>query len=76
MDFSEYNPVNYTAPVVLRNPPWADPDLMSMWVYPLHVGASGACSWALSIQNTPLRPITILPMVEQKKGSYTMESNS
>ncbi|XP_074622988.1 transient receptor potential cation channel subfamily M member-like 2 isoform X1 [Acropora palmata] len=30
VDFSEYNPVNYTAPVVLRNPPWADPDLMSM----------------------------------------------
>lgn len=30
MDFSEYNPVKYTAPVVLRNPPWADPDLMSM----------------------------------------------
>ena len=29
-----------------------------------------------SIQNTLLRPYTILPMVEQKKGSYTIESNN
>lgn len=30
VEFPEYDPVNYTAPVVLRRPPWADLDLMSM----------------------------------------------
>ena len=28
--FPEYTPVDYTAPVVLSNPPWADPDLLSL----------------------------------------------
>lgn len=30
VEFPDYNPVSYTAPVVLKKPPWADPDLMSM----------------------------------------------
>lgn len=30
VEFPDYGPVNYTAPVVLNKPPWADPDLMSM----------------------------------------------
>lgn len=30
VEFPEYDPVNYTAPVVLKKPPWADTDLMNM----------------------------------------------
>lgn len=30
VDFPDYSPVNYTAPVVLKKPSWADDDLMSM----------------------------------------------
>lgn len=30
MEFPDYDPVSYTAPVVLKKPPWADPDLMNM----------------------------------------------
>ena len=30
VEFPDYSPVSYTAPVVLKKPPWADPDLMSM----------------------------------------------
>ncbi|KAJ7389832.1 Transient receptor putative cation channel sub M member 2 [Desmophyllum pertusum] len=30
VEFPDYSPVDYTAPVVLKKPPWADPDLMSM----------------------------------------------
>ncbi|KAL9974194.1 hypothetical protein ACROYT_G011206 [Oculina patagonica] len=30
VDFPDYSPVSYTAPVVLKKPSWADPDLMSM----------------------------------------------
>ncbi|XP_028517955.1 transient receptor potential cation channel subfamily M member 2 isoform X2 [Exaiptasia diaphana] len=32
VNFPGYKPVEYTAPVVLSKPPWADPDLMSMAV--------------------------------------------
>ena len=30
VEFPEYDPVNYTAPVVLKKPPWVDTDLMNM----------------------------------------------
>ncbi|RMX42269.1 hypothetical protein pdam_00009856 [Pocillopora damicornis] len=30
VDLPDYSPVNYTAPIVLKKPPWADYDLMSM----------------------------------------------